>query len=265
MYQCPGCKATNSVRTSESRLWEQPLRLLGLHPFRCQACSERFHRRWKISPESLGHGAIARTDVSIPHAPITVLPRSIPVLPRPVAAIGSYPSLKVDIPASGSAFLTAHAPAREISDAEEATRPRNRSSSVWPYTFKSFAVLLLLHFLVGGLEFAPLGRAAMWVNLLSLVTLSGALMVFIDLYRGGRDYSEAAGSAAALVLRWEALFLALELVFGFLLGPGGPGVSSLIALFREQAPWIWMTYAVLPMAGALGCSAYLLYCNRREA
>jgi hypothetical protein len=253
-YQCPACSATDSLRTSESRPWELPLRLFGLHPFRCQACSERFHRSWKIAPEILGHSVMARTDVPIKYASLAHPG------PGPVPAIRGYTSVKVE-----ALKAPASAPARDLSAAEEPARRRTWSWAGLPYTYKSFAILVMLHFVVGALEFSALGRAAMWVNLLTLVTLVGALLVFIDLYRVRRDYTEAAGGAAGLVLRWEGLFLALELGYGFFFGPGKFGPASAIALFREQAPWIWMTYAVLPIAGALGCSAYMLYYNQHEA
>ena len=228
IYRCPACKAINSVRTSKSRLWERPLGLFGLHTFRCKACSKRFLRRWNISPKSLAQTAIAPAAPPIKNTSV------------PAPAIDSYPSLKVYTPESGSESLKAHA----------SNPPRGFFKAAKPS-----------HFLVGVLE-SPLGKEAMWVNLLSLDTLVGALLVFIDLSRARRTSSKAVGATVALVLGWAGLFFASELVCGFLLGPGAHGLRSDIALYREQSPWIWMMYTLLPVSGTIGCSAYLFYRNR---
>jgi hypothetical protein len=278
VYQCPACNATNSLRRSKSRPWERPLKRFGLQPFRCKKCSKRFHRRWDISAKSLTLTAIA---AAAPHIENT---------PLPVPVIDFYPSLEVDTPEIGSESLKVDAPeagsespevdaresgseslnadasdpVEEFPEAEKPSRLRYLTSFTVPYWFKSFVALLLLHFIVGALEFQSLGKAAMWVNLLTLVTLIGALLVFFDLYRTRCAPSKAVGATAALVLRWVVLFFATELVYGVLLGPGGYGFRSYIELYREQSPWIWMTYAMMPVSGIMGCSAYLFYRGRRH-
>ena len=226
--------------------------MFGLLPFRCRACSERFYRNWKIVP------------------PPPTLPGIAPAVPPvmsasvPSPATQNYHSVEVDPAESAPESLNVRA-SKPLAGFFEAWQARKWSLTVLPYWSKSFAVLLLLHYLVGTLEFRPLGKEAMWVNLLSLVTVVGTVLVFIDLYRARRASSEAVGATVGLVLRWEGLFLAAELVFGCFFGPGVRGLNSAIALFREQSPWIWMTYAELPLAGAIGCFAYLFHRKRLEA
>jgi hypothetical protein len=252
--KCPGCNAVDSLRRTKPLPWERPLRLFSLRPFRCKKCSKRFHSRWDISPQSLAQ---------IANAPPAPRIRNTSVL---TPAINSNLSLKVYTPEAGSESLDGHAsnPSNEFSEAEKPSWPQRRTSFTIPYSFKSFGGLLLIHFIVGRTEFPTLGKAAMWVNLLSLVTLVGALLVFIDLYQTRRASSKAVGATVALVVQWASLFFATEFVYGFLLGPGVHGLRSDMALYREQSPWIWMTYAILPVSGTIGCSAYLFYRNRRQ-
>lgn len=181
-------------------------------------------------------------------------------------AIGSYSSLKVDTSESGSKPRKSHASKsrKRFFKAKKPSSLRSSKSFAVAYWFKSFAALLLLHFLVGTLEFEPLGKEATWVNLLSLVTLVGALFVFIDLYREKRTSAQAVGVTVALVLRWAASLFATEFVYGYFLGPGDYGLRADLALCRDQSPWIWITYAVLPVSGTIGCSAYLFYRSQRQ-
>ncbi len=45
MPKCPKCKTAEHVRRSQgSRSWDIAFRLLGLSPFRCDACKTRFCR-----------------------------------------------------------------------------------------------------------------------------------------------------------------------------------------------------------------------------
>jgi hypothetical protein len=132
------------------------------------------------------------------------------------------------------------------------------------FCFGSFGGLLVVHFLVGSLEFEPLGAAAMWVNLLSLVTLISAMLVYVYLCRALRSASGAAATAAALVMGWWALFFGSEVVLGWFVVPGIHGFAGDVALFRAQAPWIWMTYPVLLVAGVAGCVTFLIRGNRHE-
>jgi hypothetical protein len=41
---CPVCKTSKSVRNSHGRAIDTLWRLIGLYPYRCDACSTRFHR-----------------------------------------------------------------------------------------------------------------------------------------------------------------------------------------------------------------------------
>lgn len=45
MPKCPNCKTDQSVRPSQKKkLLLEPARLLGLRPYRCDACGSRFYR-----------------------------------------------------------------------------------------------------------------------------------------------------------------------------------------------------------------------------
>jgi hypothetical protein len=126
----------------------------------------------------------------------------------------------------------------------------------------SFSGLVVVHFLVGSLEFQPLGAAAMWVNLLSLVTLISAMLVYVYLCRALRSTSGAVATAAALVMGWSALFFGSEVVIGWFVVPGIHGFAGDVAFFHAQAPWIWMTYPVLLVSGVAGCVVYLIRGNK---
>ena len=243
--QCPNCNAMHSLRVSRPRAWEQPLRLLGLRSFRCRACSSRFRQKWTLSPEPKGE------QVLVPGA-----------LPGVASIASAAPLLDRDDPKPAARSLNALT-SGFVTRLVRAL-PHRLSVHALPYPVKSFVVLLLLHFLVGALEYEPLGKVAMWVNLLSLVTVVGALLAFFNLDRARHASNKAVSSTVALVLCWEGLFLASELIYGFAFGPGPHGLKSDLALYREQSPWLWITYAVLPVSGALGCSAYLLLQSRQS-
>ena len=246
-HHCPACNSIDSLRRSKVRSWDKPFGLFGMHPLRCKECFKRFHRRWNIPAQTLTQMVMAPAVPVLRNDAVAVAPPSLSTPPAfPVGLARVIPPPKVE--------AKVKVPARRSADVSPALL----------YSLLSFGVLLLLHFVVGAMEYSTLGKAAMWVNLLSLLTVTGGLLVFIHLERTRCVSFAALGVTVVLVLRWLCLFFVTEFVYGFLLGPGGNGVQASLALYREQFPWMWGTYAVLPVSGVLGCSAYLLFRNRTQ-
>jgi len=125
------------------------------------------------------------------------------------------------------------------------------------YPLKSYALLAATYFLIGRLEFMALGQDGMWVNMLTVAALIEALLVYINLQRVSRTTTEAILESVALIFWWECLSILGEGTAGLFSQPGSFGVRAVAHLFKEQSPYIWWTFAILPISGLVGCSAFL--------
>jgi hypothetical protein len=160
-------------------------------------------------------------------------------------------------------------PVRAAAAAEPVAQRVSRQTLSWrritgtPYRWVlwSFAALQVLELIIGSSEFR-LGAVPMWINLLTSVTLLGAMLMFSYLRYSGRDSAASARSAAALASQWIAFSLAFDAVFGIVLLPVIDDKPLNLAFFRGQAPWIWISYAVLALSGFIGWLIYVLSMDR---
>ena len=312
MHKCPRCQTVNSVRLSTPRVWEVPLKIVGIRTFRCRACSKRIYRTWAIHPEPQAELATpanlpATRKIAVP-APADI----VRLVPASLGEAGPEPVLESKVPAARQApggvaqawtpparkppplpenyraatkdstaefsmvvrpsnslkgFVEAWVPfGRPVAARGMAEKPRGWTFAGIPYFLKGYAVLVVVHFTVGILEFQRLGIAAMWFNLDSLVFVVASILIGIGLNLARASSApEAVTMTAALVARWCLCFLVCEVGLSFFVVPDARGFHASRLFFHAQSPWIWSTYGVLPAAGILGCGGYLFLRSRLKS
>jgi hypothetical protein len=235
MERCPKCRNSGQVKRVHRTRWETYLRPIGANPYYCSGCGTRFIGFGKRVSRKLG---------------FLVRPSSIPQNIQPKYSGVTESTAKESVTAVQSPVTIVSKPASPQASIRKKAKPQIRQT-IW-----SFAVLLLLDYIIGTTEYQSLGQSAMWVNLMTLVAVVGGILIYISLRQARIGAAGSVSFTAALVLSWVAMTIICDALIGVVLLPSKANLPLNWGFFHQQSPWIWLYCAVLPLAGLGGCVAY---------
>ena len=142
----------------------------------------------------------------------------------------------------------------ERAEAEEKPRRGFWTGDQGRWTLRGCAVLIAFRLIIGFCESSLVGMRAMWVNLLTVEALLGTVIVYLYLRHASPDNAVALRSVIQMTASWLALYLVVDAGILMVFLPLKNGTP--ISLSAFNVPWLWISYAMLPLAGLLGYSGY---------
>lgn len=217
--------------------WETYLRPIGANPYYCSGCGKRFIAFGKRVSRKLG---------------FLVRPSSIPqnMQSKYSGVRHSESTAKESVTPIQSPVTIVTKPASPQASIRKKVKLQIRQT-IW-----SFAVLLVLNYIIGTAEYQPLGQSAMWVNLMTLAPVVGGILTYMNLRQAKIGAAGSVSFTAVLVLSWIAMTVSCDALIGVVLLPSMANLPLNWGFFHQQSPWIWLYCAVLPLAGVGGCLAY---------
>jgi hypothetical protein len=125
----------------------------------------------------------------------------------------------------------------------------------------SFASMYLVATIVGFTTYLLISPAAMWISVFTLMPAVSAWLVYRYLRKMRFTPETSLVESANLLLGWICLSFAFDALGYVLVIPAINHRSPNWTFFRDQSPWIWLSYAVLLFSGYIGRWAYLRSLN----
>ncbi len=125
----------------------------------------------------------------------------------------------------------------------------------------SFAIMYAIATILGFATYVFISPTAMWVSVFTLMPAISAWLIYRYLRRMRFTYEASMAESAKLVGAWICLSFALDALSYIAVIPSLMHTSPNWTFFRDQSPWIWLSYAVLLLSGYTGRRAYLRSLN----
>lgn len=120
-----------------------------------------------------------------------------------------------------------------------------------------FLVMYVVATLLGFAAYVWLSPRAMWVCVFTVMPVLSALLIYG--YLMGMKISRARSLQECVVVAgvWMALSFGLDAVTYILIVPRVSHAAPNWMFFRDQSPWIWMSYLVLLLSAFAAQRAYV--------
>jgi len=125
----------------------------------------------------------------------------------------------------------------------------------------SFAIMYLIATIVGFASYLLINPLAMWISVFTLMPIVSALLMYWYLVRMRISRQASPCKVFYLVLAWIALSFGLDAATYIFIIPSVSHTASNWTFFRDQSPWIWLSYAVLLISAIIGRKLYLRRLN----
>jgi hypothetical protein len=133
-------------------------------------------------------------------------------------------------------------------------------SKIWRIV-GSFAAMYLVATIVGFATYLLISPAAMWISVFTLMPAVSAWLIYLYLRKMRFTPEASLAESANLLLVWICLSFAFDALSYILIIPATNHTSPNWTFFRDQSPWIWLSYAVLLLSGYVGRWFYLRNLN----
>ncbi|NYF80825.1 hypothetical protein HDF17_003145 [Granulicella arctica] len=128
--------------------------------------------------------------------------------------------------------------------------------SIW-LIVSSFAAMYVIATIVGFSTYLLIGPVVMWVSVFTLMPVVSAWLIYGYLRKTTFPLETSMAETAKLLLVWICLSFACDALGYVVIIPAIMHTSPNWTFFRDQSPWIWLSYAVLLFSGYVGRWAYL--------
>lgn len=125
----------------------------------------------------------------------------------------------------------------------------------------SFAVMYFIATALGFATYLLLSPLAMWVSVFTLMPVVSAWIIYCYLRRMRFTPQTSMAESVKLLVVWICLSFSFDALGYIVVLPATMHTSPNWNFFRDQAPWIWLSYAVLLLSGYAGRWAYLKRVN----
>jgi hypothetical protein len=111
--------------------------------------------------------------------------------------------------------------------------------------------------IVGFATYLLLSPTAMWISVFTLMPVVSAVLMYGYLRKMQFDRKASLAESWRLLLVWIGLSFSLDALTYILIIPSVNHTTPNWTFFRDQSPWIWLSYAVLLISMYAGRWAYL--------
>jgi hypothetical protein len=125
----------------------------------------------------------------------------------------------------------------------------------------TFAAMYFIATIVGFATYLLLGPTAMWISVFTLMPVVSALLIYGYLRKMQFAADLSFVESVRLLMVWIGLSISLDAVTYILLIPAINHTTPNWTFFRDQSPWIWLSYAVLALSACVARWAYLRSLN----
>lgn len=126
----------------------------------------------------------------------------------------------------------------------------------------TFAVMYLIATVVGFATYLLISPVAMWISVFTLMPVVSALLIYWYLMKMRTSRQASLIETFYLVLAWIGLSFGLDTVTYIFIIPALGHTARNWTFFRDQSPWIWLSYAVLLASAYAG---HILHLRRLSA
>ena len=120
-----------------------------------------------------------------------------------------------------------------------------------------FATMYFVATIVGFATYLLLSPTAMWISVFTLMPVVSAVLMYVYLRKMQFDRKASLVESWRLLLVWIGLSFSLDALTYILVIPSVNHTTPNWTFFRDQSPWIWLSYAVLLISMYAGRWAYL--------
>jgi|SRR5450631_248939 len=121
----------------------------------------------------------------------------------------------------------------------------------------TFAVMYIVATIVGFATYLLISVTAMWISVFTLMPGVSAVLMYGYLRKMRFDRKASLGESWRLLLIWIGLSFSLDALTYILIIPSVNHTAPHWTFFRDQSPWIWLSYAVLLISMYADRWAYL--------
>jgi hypothetical protein len=125
------------------------------------------------------------------------------------------------------------------------------------WIFGTFATMYFVATIVGFATYLLLSPTAMWISVFTLMPVVSAVLMYVYLRKMQFDRKASLVESWRLLLVWIGLSFSLDALTYILVIPSVNHTTPNWTFFRDQSPWIWLSYAVLLISMYAGRWAYL--------
>lgn len=137
------------------------------------------------------------------------------------------------------------------------------SSMKW--NLAAFLIMYLVATCLGFATYLQLGPVAMWISVFTIMPVISALLICWFLVKIRCAPGRSLREMLVLVVIWIALSFGFDAITYVLIIPSLTHASANWTFFVDQSPWIWLSYAVLFIAGYAGRWLYLRRYSRMSS
>jgi hypothetical protein len=121
----------------------------------------------------------------------------------------------------------------------------------------TFATMYFVATIVGFATYLLLSPTAMWISVFTLMPIVSAVLMYGYLRKMQFDRKASLVESWRLLLVWIGLSFSLDALTYILIIPSVNHTTRNWTFFRDQSPWIWLSYSVLLISMYAGRWAYL--------
>lgn len=121
----------------------------------------------------------------------------------------------------------------------------------------TFATMYFVATIVGFATYLLLSSTAMWISVFTLMPVVSAVLMYGYLRKMQFERKASLVESWRLLLVWIGLSFSLDALTYILIIPSVNHTTPNWTFFRDQSPWIWLSYAVLLISMYAGRWAYL--------
>jgi hypothetical protein len=126
---------------------------------------------------------------------------------------------------------------------------------VW--IFGTFAIMYLIATVVGFATYLLINPVAMWISVFTLMPIVSALLMYWYLVKMRISRQSSLAEVFILVLAWIALSFGMDAIAYIFIIPSVSHTAPNWTFFRDQSPWIWLSYGVLLVSAYIGHRLHL--------
>jgi hypothetical protein len=121
----------------------------------------------------------------------------------------------------------------------------------------TFAAMYLVATIVGFATYLLISPVAMWICVFTLMPIVSALLMYWYLVKMRISRQSSLIETSYLVAGWIALSFGLDAATYIFIIPAVSHTAPNWTFFRDQSPWIWLSYAILLVSAYISHTLYL--------
>ena len=129
------------------------------------------------------------------------------------------------------------------------------------WTLATFAAMYIVATIVGLITYVLISPLAMWLSVFTLMPIVSALLIYGYLQKMHFSCADSLQESLRLCLFWIGLSFTFDALTYIVIIPAIRHTASNWTFFRDQSPWIWLSYAVLIVSSLAGRFLYLRRSN----